>query len=58
MTFSLAGTAKSTVQEVVALFRRYNIKDMKQLREFAGSKYDEWFSDPKYHWRQAVFGEV
>ena len=58
VTFSLAGTTKSTLREIAALLRRYDIRDMKQLRTLAGSRHKKWFSDPKWHWHQAVFGEV
>ena len=57
-TFSLGGATKSTLQELVALFRRYGVEDTKEFRVFAASKHGEWFSSPGMYWHHAIFGDI
>ena len=55
VTISLSKVEKISMQEFVALFRRYSIDDAKQLRGLSASKYGDWFSDPKNYWHEYVF---
>ncbi|MCK5633167.1 hypothetical protein KAH94_05425 [bacterium] len=46
------------LREIIAIFFRYNIKDMTQLKIFLNQKNKEWFFDNPYaYWHEKVFAE-
>jgi len=49
---------EADLEELLALFFRYKIKDMTQLKIFLNDKNKEWFSEnPDTFWHELVFGE-
>src|SRR5947208_1082459 len=43
-----------SLQELISLFRRYNIQ-MSQLAQFLSESNRPWFTDPKAFWHKRVF---
>ncbi len=55
VTFSLHDLDRSGLQELVAIFTRYQIPDFKQLSVLERSAHGDWFRDPATCWHAEVF---
>ena len=50
--------SEGDLEEFIALFYRYEIKDMTQLKIFLNDDNKEWFFDnPHSYWHEKIFGE-
>ena len=53
--FSLETVTKTGLLELMALFKRYQVPDLKQLRALEKSAVGNWFSSPDASWYQDIF---
>ena len=53
--FSLKDVTRTGLRELVALFKRYGVPDLAQLRVFKDSSVGAWFSSPETYWYEDIF---
>lgn len=58
VSFAMGMISRSSMQELVAMFRRYGIKEIAQLRRLVEAPEGVWFSDPKQYWHEEVFSNL